>query len=63
MIKEKFWKRYSKANELQQRDILKELTGVEEGKQGFFPYMTLSLFKSYIDDALEFAKSKDEVKN
>lgn len=55
-IQDMFWKRYNEADELRQREILKKLTGVEENKDYFFKHMTLTLFKSYIDDALEFGK-------
>jgi hypothetical protein len=63
--KKKFWKKYKKEmdkeiledilikrDEFEQRIMLKKLTGTKENKDGFFEYMSLSLFKSYIDDAL-----------
>jgi hypothetical protein len=50
--KKKFWKKYKKTDEFEQRIMLKKLTGTKENKDGFFEYMSLSLFKSYIDDAL-----------
>ena len=51
--KQPFWEKYKKLDEIKQRELLKKLTGTEEDKKGFFKYMTLTLFKSYIDDALE----------
>ena len=48
----KFWKRYIKQDELKQRKMLEQLTGTAVDENGFFRNMTLTLFKSYIDDAI-----------
>ena len=49
-----FWKEYKESDEIKQRELLQKLTGTkEENEFGFFKYMTLSLFKSYIDDCIE----------
>jgi len=55
-----FWNKYIKEDEMKQREMLKQLTGTEVDRNGFFTTMTLTLFKSYIDDAIS---GKQEVKN
>lgn len=54
----KFWNKYLQMDELEQRKVLKQLIGTEEDKNGFFKYMTLTLFKSYIDDTLKNKENK-----
>lgn len=46
-----FWNQYRESDEIKQREMLKQLTGTHEDKNGFLTTMTLTLFKSYIDDA------------
>jgi len=49
-----FWILYIKSDELKQREMLKSLTGCDvEDKNCFLKFMTLSLFKSYIDDLIK----------
>jgi len=47
-----FWKTYEKLDEIEQRKRLESLP-IKYDKDGFMKHMTLTLFKSYIDDAIE----------
>ena len=53
-LKKEFWEKYIGLDEIKQRKHLATLIGVQD--KGFFETMTMSLFKSYIDDIIEVLK-------
>lgn len=55
-IKKDFWDRYFNCeDELEERDILLELTFIDESNVDYF--------KSYIDDIIEYMKEKERLEN
>lgn len=54
-----FWKRYIQAGELERYRILEELPILED-EDGFYKYFNTTLFRSYLDDLIEYMEDREK---
>lgn len=54
-----FWKRYIQAGELERYRILEELSILED-EDGFYKYFNTTLFRSYLDDLIEYMEDREK---
>ena len=53
-----FWKTYIESNEIDRRKLLETLPILYQPNMLFMKHMSLTLFQSYIDDAIKTALNK-----